>query len=66
MNLGDEVEVIDTSNGRKLQAYVRRTLPSETEVYVVRFGNNILFDQRGITAKGRFKLGKVVRRAEEG
>ena len=52
---GDAVNVLDTSNGRTLTAWVRRVDASGVQVYVERFKNLMTF-VNGKTRLGRFEL----------
>lgn len=54
--VGDEVQVLDTSNGKLLEAFVRRLDKGKIEVYVTRFKNTMWFDEAGKTRLGRFQF----------
>jgi len=58
---GDELVVLDTSNGRELKAYYRNRLPSgELSIYIERFSNVMRFTEYGVTGLGRFKIDRKV------
>lgn len=54
--VGDKVTVLDTSNDKQLEGFVRIIEGRLVQVYVTRFKNNIWFDEGGTTRLGRFKL----------
>lgn len=54
--VGDLVQVLDTANGKLLEAFVRQLNHDSTQVYVTRFKNTMAFDSEGKTRLGRFEL----------
>lgn len=53
---GDTVVVLDTSNKRELEGFVRMLDGKRVQVYITRFKNTMWFDEGGLTRLGRFKL----------
>lgn len=53
---GDTVVVLDTSNQRELEGFVRMLDGKRVQVYITRFENTMWFDESGLTRLGRFKL----------
>lgn len=56
MVVGDEVDVLDTSNDRVLQGFVRIREAGKVQAYITRFKNTMWFDEDGETRLGRFRL----------
>ena len=54
-DLGDEVKVIDTSNGKRLDGIVQRLPPNKVVVWVTKWRQSMEF-VNGKTKLGRFKL----------
>lgn len=56
MEIGDSVNVLDTSNNKILSGYVRKLEQGKTQVWIDRFKNLMWFESDGTTRLGRFKL----------
>lgn len=57
LRVGDELVVLDTSNGGELRAFFRSKLPNGMlNVYIERFSNTMRFTEAGVTGLGRFKI----------
>ena len=53
--VGDEVDVLDTSNDRIFQGFVRQIDGERIQAYITRFKSSIWFED-GETPRGRFIL----------
>lgn len=54
--VGDEIDILDTSNDKVLQGFVRQLDAGRVQAYVTRFKNMMWFDEQGQTRLGRFTL----------